>query len=155
VQYLQTTSAKLSIANTQTASGRVQADVTVENLGGHKLPTAYPARRVWLHVTVRDGARRTVFESGALRADGSIEGNDNDADASRYEPHYSEIREPDQVQIYESVMADTSGALTTGLLAAVRYVKDNRVLPRGFDKRTADKDIAVVGGAADDANFSD
>jgi hypothetical protein len=28
--------------------------VTVANLGGHKLPTAFPARRTWLHFVVRD-----------------------------------------------------------------------------------------------------
>ena len=35
-------------------NGRLEAVVSVENLGGHKLPTAYPSRRAWLHVTVRD-----------------------------------------------------------------------------------------------------
>ena len=39
--------------------------VAVENLAGHKLPTAYPSRRVWLHVTVLDGPD-VVFESGAI-----------------------------------------------------------------------------------------
>ena len=95
-----------------------------------------------------------VFESGAVRPDGSIEGNDNDTDAAAFEPHYTEIRSRDQVQIYESIMVDANGALTTGLLTAVRYVKDNRLLPHGFDKQTADKDIAVLGDAADDANFT-
>ena len=58
------------------------------------------------------------------------------------------------MQIYESVMAGPDGALTTGLLTAVRYVKDNRLLPRGFDKRTADKDVAVHGEALQDADFA-
>jgi hypothetical protein len=135
-------------------AGRLNAEVVVENLGGHKLPTAYPSRRAWLHVTVRDGNHRTIFESGALNADGSILGNDNDADATRFERHYAEIRTSDQVQIYESVMAGQDGALTTGLLTAVKYVKDNRLLPHGFDKRNAERDIAVVGEAADDPNFT-
>ena len=33
-------------------------------------------------------------------------------------------------------------------------MKDNRLLPHGFDKRTADKDVAVHGDAEGDADFS-
>ena len=71
--------------------------------------------------------------AAVLKPDGSISGNDNDADRSRFEPHYTEISEPGQVQIYEPIMADSQGKVTTGLLSAVRYVKDNRILPNGFD----------------------
>jgi len=60
----------------------------------------------------------------------------------------------DEVQIYESVMAGADGRVTTGLLTALRFVKDNRLLPRGFDKRTADKDIAVHGDAESDPDFA-
>ena len=154
VAHLQSEAARLTIGSVDQRGGRLVADLSVENLGGHKLPTAYPSRRVWLHVTVRDGNGRTVFESGAFEPTGAIRGNDNDADATRFEPHYTEITSPDQVQIYETVMAAPSGALTTGLLTAVRYVKDNRLLPHGFDKRTADKDVAVHGEALEDADFS-
>ena len=94
-----------------------------------------------------------MFESGAVAPNGAIAGNDNDADALGVEPHYTEIRAADQVQIYESVMGDASGRPTTGLLTAVRYLKDNRLVPRGFDKSTADPWIAVVGAAAQDADF--
>ena len=40
-----------------------------------------------------------------------------------------------------------------GLLQATQFVKDNRLLPRGFDKATADAEIAVFGGAAADEDF--
>ncbi len=155
VQYLQSQAARLSIQRVEAVGGRLEADVFVDNLGGHKLPTAYPSRRAWLHVTVRDRDHKVVFESGALNPDGSIEGNDNDADAARFEPHYDEIRSADQVQIYEPIMVGPDNQVTTGLLTAVRYVKDNRLLPHGFDKRTADPDVAVRGEAADDPNFTD
>lgn len=154
VQFLQSQAAHVTIDNVRVEVGRLNAEVVVENLGGHKLPTAYPSRRAWLHVVARDGNHRTIFESGALNADGSIQGNDNDADATRFERHYGGIRSSDQVQIYESVMVGQDGALTTGLLTAVKYVKDNRLLPHGFDKGNADRDIAVVGEAADDPNFT-
>jgi len=39
-------------------------------------------------------------------------------------------------------------------LNGVHYLKDNRVLPRGFDKRTAEPDVAVHGDAADDPGFT-
>ena len=96
-----------------------------------------------------------VFSSGEITDSGLIRGNDNDADATRFEPHYAEIRTEDQVQIYEPVLRDPDGNVTTGLLRASAYVKDNRLLPRGFDKATAAPDIAVFGAAREDADFTD
>ena len=145
--------ATVTVRSESAASGRLVADVEVTNLTGHKLPTAYPSRRAWLHVVVRDRSGATVFESGAITPTGRIVGNDNDDDRLRYEPHYREIRQPGQVQIYESIMLDAYGAVTTGLVSALRYAKDSRILPRGFDKRTASRDIAVVGDAANDPAF--
>lgn len=153
LEHLRTEAAQLTIQRTELRAGRLEADIVVENLAGHKLPTAYPSRRVWLRILVRDAGKRVVFESGAFSADGSIRGNDNDADPQRYEPHYKELRTQDQVQIYEAVLADPSGAVTTGLLRAARYLKDNRLLPKGFDKYSAGKDIAVWGAAAEDPDF--
>jgi hypothetical protein len=104
---------------------------------------------------VRDRNRQTIFESGALNSDGSIQGNDNDADPTRFERHYTEITSGDQVEIYEPILGDSSSRVTTGLLTATGYLKDNRLLPRGFDKKNANKDIAVQGEAADDPAFMD
>jgi hypothetical protein len=153
VQHLQSDTARLTVRTVALEHSVLPIEVDIENLTGHKLPTAYPSRRVWIHLTVRDRDGRALFESGAVMPTGAIRGNDNDRDPSLFEPHYRRISREDQVQIYESVMADTAGRVTTGLLAAVHYVKDNRLLPRGFNKRTAVDDIAVIGGAAEDADF--
>ena len=154
VRQLQQDTATLTVGRPELSGGLLAFDVDVKNLTGHKFPTGYPARRTWLHVAVRDGSGRAVFESGAIGADGAIAGNDSDADATRFEPHYEEISRPDQVQIYEPVLGDPAGKPTTGLLTATQYLKDNRLLPRGFDKATAQADIAVHGGARSDADFT-
>jgi hypothetical protein len=154
IAHLESQTARVFIVNTALNNGRLQAEILVENLSGHKFPTAYPSRRAWLHVTVKDRNGAVVFESGALEPSGLIRGNDNDMDALRYEPHYSEITAADQVQIYEAIMADAAGRPTTGLLQALRYEKDNRLLPRGFNKQTADDEIAPHGSAMEDADFT-
>jgi len=155
VTFLQAQSARVSIRNLESTSSGLSMEVFVENVSGHKLPTAYPSRRVWLHVAVRDRNGQTVFESGALNSDGSIKGNRNDSDPLQFEPHHQEITSPEQVQIYEPILKDSAGHVTTGLLSAVGYLKDNRLLPSGFSKENAEKDIAVIGEAADDPNFTD
>jgi hypothetical protein len=153
VTHLETETARVRLEDPTIASGRLNATVTIQNLAGHKFPTAYPSRRAWLEFTVQDASGRVVFSSGAFEPNGSIAGNDFDRDPARFEPHYSEIRRSDEVQVYESVMAGPDGRLTTGLLTGVKYVKDNRLLPEGLDKRAAPADIAVHGAAADDEDF--
>ncbi len=151
--FIRTQSARVALLDVRKTVEGLTFAVEVDNLTGHKLPTAYPSRRAWLHVTVSDPGGHTVFESGALNADGSIAGNDNDVDPHRFEPHYEEITNADQVEVFEPILKDEKGQVTTGLLSAIGYLKDNRILPAGFDKQTADNDIAVVGQANDDPNF--
>jgi hypothetical protein len=153
--FLATQAARVVIEHANLSAGNLSFTVVTQNLTGHKLPTAYPSRRAWLHVIVTDAKNRTVFESGALRSNGSIVGNVNDDDPTRFEPHFREITRPDQVEIYEPILGDVQGHVTTGLLSTVRYLKDNRLLPYGFDKSTATPDIAVYGDAAEDPNFTD
>jgi len=155
LQFLQSQAARVTIRAVNVTAGTLTADVLVENLTGHKLPTAFPSRRAWLHFIVRDRDHHTVFESGALNPDGSIQGNVNDVDPNRFEQHYREIKHSDEVEIYEPVLKDDAGHVTTGLAAAAGYLKDNRLLPSGFQKHTASKDIAVIGDADEDPNFTD
>jgi hypothetical protein len=154
LQHLQTRAAEIEIDEIRRKGPEAIIDVTVRNLAGHKLPTAYPSRRAWLHLTVRDGNGRTIFESGALADDGSITGNDNDADPAAYEPHYVEISDPEQVQIYEPIIRDHGGAVTTSLLSAATLAKDNRLLPRGFDPAAAAEAVRVHGAATQDPDFA-
>jgi hypothetical protein len=150
---LEQDTATVTIGTPSIAGERLGFDVEVRNLTGHKFPTGYPARRTWLHVTIRDAQGRTVFESGAVTASGLIRGNDSDTDPGRFEPHYDRISSAEEVQIYEPILGDVNGRPTTGLLTATQYLKDNRLLPRGFEKATADPLIAVHGGAAGDVDF--
>ena len=150
---LQSQAARLSLSAIAFANGHLSFAITVKNLTGHKLPTAFPSRRAWLHVTVTDASGHLVFESGHLNADGSIAGNLNDADPARYSPHYSTITAPDQVQIFEPILGDAQDHVTTALLTATHYLKDNRILPVGFDKRAVSPDIAVWGDALNDPTF--
>ena len=154
VRQLQQDTATLQVSTPQRQGDRLAFDVQVANLTGHKFPTGYPSRRTWLHVTVRDSRGGMVFESGAINDAALISGNDNDADAQKYEPHYEEITSADQVQIYEAILGDRASAPTTGLLSATQYLKDNRLLPRGFDKATARPEIGVFGAARTDADFT-
>ena len=155
-EHLRSAAASLAVTN-----ARVQADegrrlafaVEVRNRAGHKFPTGYPSRRAWLHVLVSGAGGRTVFESGALAADGSIAGDDHDEDGFSYEPHHAEIRSPNQVQVYQAVMTDGAGRVTTGLASAEAWAKDNRLLPDGFDANLAGGRAAVRGAARSDDNF--
>ncbi len=159
------TNRQLTLAQLQQQTATLQLDgawqaetlivtVTVQPLTGHKFPTSFPSRRAWLHLTVRAADGQVIFESGNWDVQGAIQGNANDQDAAQYEPHYTTITAPDQVQIYEAIIGDPDGAVTTTLLRADRYLKDNRLLPNGFDKVTVPPDIAVYGEAANDPDFS-
>ena len=150
---LQNRAATVSLEEVSIAGTELAATVAVENSAGHKFPTGFPSRRAWLHFSVIDGSGDVVFESGAYGDDGAIFGNDNDDNPGEYEPHYEQIERSDQVQIYETILQDTEGNVTTVLLFGAGYAKDNRLLPSGFDKATAEEQIAVYGAAASDEDF--
>jgi hypothetical protein len=147
--------AELELVEAALVGEQLRVQLRVLNRSGHKLPTSFPSRRVWLHLKVTDTAGTLLFESGRLGSDGSIQGADGDADPTAFEPHHQIITTPDQVQIYEPVMGNTDGEVTHTLLRAASYLKDNRVTPAGFRKAIAPDDIKVAGRAAQDTDFDD
>jgi hypothetical protein len=155
LEQLQTSTATVGVENINRTGARLTLEVVVQNLAGHKFPTGFPSRRAWLHLTLRAADGQVVFESGAFNPDGSIVGNNADADPAAYEPHYQTIVSPEQVQIYEAILRDTRGLVTTELMTAAGYLKDNRLLPSGFEKSAPYPDIAVRGEAFEDPDFVD
>ena len=150
--------ANVSIQDVALENGRMRADVQIEPLTGHKFPAGFPSRRAFVHFVVTDAADNVIFESGEFDANGRILDDDHDTSYASgdvvFEPHYAVITADDQVQIYETVMADVNGDVTTVLLRGAGYAKNNRLLPIGFDKITASLDIAVKGTAYYDTNFT-
>ena len=138
-----------------TAQGLLESDtlnltVSIENKSGHKFPTGFPSRRAWLHVVVKNKNSETIFESGGWTENGEIAGLDQD-----YEIHHTVISSPDQVQIYESVMHDVDDNVTFTLLRGAKYIKDNRIPPKGFKSQHENyPSTAILGNAADDPDFN-
>jgi hypothetical protein len=119
--------ARVSIDGLRRVDGRLEFDVGVENLCGHKFPTGYPARRAWLEVEVRLGSG-VVFLSGRPGPQGRIQGVEEELSL----PHRRRVEQPGEVVVYEFVGADAGGRPTTSLVDMARPLKDNRLLPRGW-----------------------
>jgi len=143
-QLLGTKTAKLTIGEIKRTDGELRFDVRVENQAGHKLPTGYPSRRVWLRVQVRQG-RSLLLDSGAFDKDGRLTGKQSG--------HHNEIAQSDQVQVYELRAVDAAGKPTTSLLRMSKRALDNRILPRGWRVDGPHVDVTKPMGIGDDTDF--
>jgi hypothetical protein len=125
-------------------------EVKLENLAGHKFPSGYPSRRAFIEFLVIKADGDTLFRSGVLQSNYEVEGQN-----PTFETHYDVIIDQGQVQIYEMVMGDVNGAVTTVLERAFAPIKDNRLAPLGFrTDHPAYDTTQVVGVALTDANFN-
>ena len=117
--------------------------VTVINETGHKLPTGYPTRRMWLHVVALDAAGAVVFETGRFdaRAGTLLDGEGRRLDGPEaILPHRTELAGADDPIVWEAVPVDARGRRTHLLLGTAAIAKDNRILPAGW--RAAHPDAA-------------
>ncbi|MEZ4383636.1 MAG: multiheme c-type cytochrome [Nannocystaceae bacterium] len=134
-------------------------DVGVVSMVGHKLPSGFPARRAWLAVTVRDKGDALVFRSGGYDDAGVIVDSGGTPLASEavggpIQPHLQEVTSDAQVQIYESVMGDADAEPAFRLLQGTAYLKDNRLLPKGWDPGHPDAPQVAPAGVDGDADFT-
>ncbi|NPD83449.1 T9SS type A sorting domain-containing protein [Lentimicrobium sp. L6] len=120
------------------------------NYAGHKVPSGYPSRQVFVQLEVQNEAFETIFLSGGLDENFQIINEDEE-----YEPHYSMINNENQVQIYQTVMANVEDEVTTTLLHAAYPLKDNRLPPMGFSTSHPSYDTTIIAGlAASDETFN-
>ena len=125
-------------------------ELTINNRAGHKFPSGYPSRRAFVEFLIQNEAGDTLFISGKTDEDYEVFGQN-----PSYEPHYQIIRAEDQVQIYELVMGDVNGDVTTVLERADFPIKDNRIPPFGFSTSHEVYDTTEIAGQAlEDPDFN-
>jgi hypothetical protein len=145
----------LSIASAAMEGDALAADVLLENHAGHKFPTGYPGRRVWIHVRAEGASGEVIFESGGFDAEGSLVDRSGKRldDIAQVMPHRDVIQAENEVQVYEAVGKTEKGSPTHLPLESVGYAKDNRILPIGWS--SADPLINWIQsvGVSGDATF--
>ena len=127
----------------KTSDGKLRAKVNVTSKVGHYLPSGVGFRRVFLEFLVHDKDDNLLWASGRTNELGAIlDGTTDNVLPSEqpvkfpnapFQPHYQVITSGDQVQIYQELIKDSAGQLTTSFLRRVTKVKGNRIRPKGFD----------------------
>ncbi|MEZ4474239.1 MAG: multiheme c-type cytochrome [bacterium] len=151
--------ATIMIGPGQPTADGVEVAVVVASDTGHKLPSGFPSRRAWLHVTARDAAGAVVFESGAADDQGRLLGSDGavQPEEQRGGPVRGptlRVEAPGQVVVFESLMCDPSDTPTWTLLRGARFCHDTRILPAGWDPDHADARATAPVGVAVGPDFA-
>jgi len=123
--------------------------VRINNKAGHKFPSGYPSRRAVLQFVVRTSTGDTLFQSGVFGSGYEVNGVDPE-----FEPHHNVISDPGQVQIYQMVMGDVNGDVTTVLERGDTILKDNRIPPEGFLSSSPVYDTVKIIGIGGDPDFN-
>ncbi len=140
----------LSLVITDRTADTAYVEARLLNLAGHKFPSGYPSRRAFIQVIALDAQGDTLFQSGRWDSTNELIGHD-----AGFEPHHDVIVQPDQVQIYEMVMGDVNGDVTTVLERAAITLKDDRLVPKGFSTNHAVYDTTRIEGVpASDIDFN-
>lgn len=155
---LSKSTANLTISKIQTEAEQTLISLAIQNLSGHKLPTAYPSRRVWIRLIVKDATGEIVFSSGNYNEQGAIvDGRGkplaSEQPAGPIQPHFDRITRSDEVQIYETFMNDSEKTLTFALLRGTWFRKDNRLLPKGWQSDHKDAPSTAPVGTEQDSSF--
>lgn len=147
IEIAEQATATINIDNFEISANQVNTTVTVGNKAGHYLPSGVGFRRVILEYRLVDKDGNTLWCSGCTNdlgvvVDGATLSNAMPTplpselpikNPKAYQPHYQNITEQDQAQIYQELITDSNGDFTTSFLRRVTHVKDNRLRPIGYD----------------------
>jgi len=155
---LQTRSVRLAIGGVEQQDGKLRFHVDARNLSGHKFPTAHPTRRAWLRVIVRDASGKIVFASGRADDQGQIldaKGKPLASESANgpVAPHRDQITSGDQVASFQAIMADAEGLPTHTLMRGASWLRDDRILPMGWDPEHPDAKRTEPRGIDGDQDF--
>lgn len=158
-EQLEQRSARLELGEALHEGPRHSLSITLSNLAGHKLPTGFPSRRLWLEINVTDSAGETVMTSGVSSPRGVLldaKGQPRPEELAGG-PHYTHrntLTSDSPPLVYEARMADAEGKPTFRVMRAASMHLDNRLLPRGWSPNHSEaKRIAPV-GTDEDASFA-
>jgi hypothetical protein len=159
----QTATAQVNFESATISDGQLLADVRIQNLAGHNLPSGVSFRRAFLDFQVLDARGNVLWQSGGTNADGVITdtaGNPLPTEFSNsqqaIQPHFwtgKPITSDKEVQIYEEKVVDPQGQLTTSFLSLYKKVKDNRIQPLGSSSTGPIADILDPVGTGDDPSY--
>jgi len=153
--------ATVKIVSMKREGGGITAQVQVKNLTGHKFPTGVNFRRAFIEFKIQAGDK-TLWASGATDEWGVIGTRKNNVFTSlksefftdqAFQPHHQTITKEDQVQIYEELVAGSDGNFTTSFLSLKTVVKDNRLLPHGWNPANAEADVISPAGISEDKDY--
>jgi hypothetical protein len=160
----QTATAQVTLDSATKNNGQLLADVRIQNLAGHNLPSGVSFRRAFLNFQVLDAGGNVLWQSGGTNGDGVITdtaGNPlltefSSPSQQTFQPHFwtgNPITSDQQVQIYEEKVRDPQGQLTTSFLSLDNKVKDNRIQPKGSSSTGPNADILAPVGTGADPNY--
>lgn len=141
VQTSREDSARIKITGATRIDGNLRVYVRVSNKSGHKFPTGITFRRAFVELTVRSG-NKVIWASGETDKWGVIGTREQEKFTplkseffvdNEFQPHHQIITKENQVQIYEQLVAASDGSITTSFLNVNRVIKDNRLLPYGWE----------------------
>jgi hypothetical protein len=134
---MQNESANLRIIAQRRSVNSVEVDVEVVNKAGHKFPSGVGFRRAFIEFNAIDASGKVLWSSGRSNDRGVIldaKGKPLETEFSKrvWQPHWRIVSNENQVQIYEVRTKDLQGLLTTSFLGLAKQVKDNRLMPQGW-----------------------